>query len=106
LSTSTTIVCWSCTSATTQGNAFVYEYDPQKKPLRTLVDISKLLDLPDGHYVPGKIHSRIDMGSDGWLYFGTHRGVSWSGRFPVGWIPGPFASKASRGITEHWEAPA
>jgi hypothetical protein len=24
--------------------------------------------------VPGKIHSRIDMGSDGWLYFATHRG--------------------------------
>ena len=57
-----------------QGNAFVYEYDPQKKALRTLVNIRKLLDLPDGHYVPGKIHSRIDMGSDGWLYFGTHRG--------------------------------
>jgi hypothetical protein len=24
--------------------------------------------------MPGKIHSRIDMDSDGWLYFATHRG--------------------------------
>src|SRR5690606_14886924 len=28
----------------------------------------------DGHYVPGKIHSRLDLGADGWLYFSTHRG--------------------------------
>ena len=57
-----------------QGNAFVYEYNPDTKALRTIVDITKLLGMPAGHYVPGKIHSRIDMGSDGWLYFGTHRG--------------------------------
>lgn len=57
-----------------QGNAFVYEYDPETKKLRTLVDLQKLLDLPEGHYMPGKIHSRIDLGSDGWLYFATHRG--------------------------------
>jgi hypothetical protein len=57
-----------------QGNAFLYEYDPNKKTLRTLVNVKKLLGLPAGHYVPGKIHSRIDRGSDGWLYFATHRG--------------------------------
>ena len=56
------------------GNAFVYEYDPTKKTIRTLVDLAKVLNIPDGHYRPGKIHSRIDMGSDGWLYFATHRG--------------------------------
>jgi len=56
------------------GNAFVYEYDAAKKTLRTLVDLRKLLKLPAGHYTPGKIHSRIDLGSDGWLYFATHRG--------------------------------
>lgn len=56
------------------GNAFVFEYDASTKALRTLVDVREVLDLPDGHYTPGKIHSRIDLGSDGWLYFGTHRG--------------------------------
>ena len=57
-----------------QGNAFLFEYDPETKRFRTLVDLKKLLKLPDGHYVPGKIHSRIDLGNDGWLYFATHRG--------------------------------
>jgi hypothetical protein len=56
------------------GNAFVFEYDPATKKLRQLVDLRKLLALPDGHYTPGKIHSRLDMGDDGWLYFSTHRG--------------------------------
>jgi hypothetical protein len=56
------------------GTAFVYEYDPKTKAIRTLVDLKKLLKLPDGHYTPGKIHSRLDMGSDGWLYYSTHRG--------------------------------
>jgi len=56
------------------GNAFVYEYDAASKKLRTLVDLRKVLKMPEGHYTPGKIHSRIDMGEDGWLYYSTHRG--------------------------------
>ena len=56
------------------GAAFVYEYDPQSKKLRSLVDVTRLLNMPKGHYTPGKIHSRVDMGSDGWLYYATHRG--------------------------------
>jgi hypothetical protein len=56
------------------GNAFVFEYDPAKKAVRKLVDVRQVLNLPDGHYTPGKIHSRIDIGSDGKLYFATHRG--------------------------------
>ena len=57
-----------------QGNAFVYEYDSKAKSLRCIVDIRKVLNLPEGHYTPGKIHGRLDMGVDGWLYFSTHRG--------------------------------
>ena len=56
------------------GNAFVFEYDPEKKKLRQLLDVRKLLDLPEGDYTPGKIHSRLDLGDDGWLYCSTHRG--------------------------------
>jgi hypothetical protein len=56
------------------GNAFVHEYDPEKKTFRRLLDVRKLLGLPEGHYTPGKIHSRLDLGSDGFLYFATHRG--------------------------------
>lgn len=58
------------------GTAFVYEYDPDKKQLKTLADISKFLQRPEGHYTPAKIHTRVDLGSDGWLYYATHRGSS------------------------------
>lgn len=56
------------------GNGFVFEYDPATKSFRQLLDLKKLLHMPEGHYAPGKIHSRLDMGDDGWLYCSTHRG--------------------------------
>jgi hypothetical protein len=56
------------------GNSFVFEYDPVRKTFRKLLDLAALLKLPDGHYAPGKIHTRLDMGGDGWLYCATHRG--------------------------------
>ncbi len=57
-----------------EGNAFVYEYDADTKKLTLVVDLRKTLRRPKGHYTPGKIHSRLDRGRDGWLYFSTHRG--------------------------------
>jgi hypothetical protein len=57
-----------------QGNAFVFEYNSETSRIRTLASTAKTINLPDGHYMPGKIHSRIDLGSDGWLYYSTHRG--------------------------------
>jgi hypothetical protein len=56
-----------------EGHAFVFEYDPIKKAMRLLSNITELLAEILG-YKPGKVHGRIDMGSDGWLYFSTHRG--------------------------------
>jgi len=56
------------------GNAFVYAYDANKKELRMLTNIQKLLKMPEGHYTPGKVHGRVDLGRDGWLYYSTHRG--------------------------------
>lgn len=56
------------------GAAHVYEYDPETKSLRSLVNVAEVLKLPKDHYAPGKIHSRVDMASDGWLYYATHRG--------------------------------
>lgn len=62
-----------------RGTAQVYEYNAQTRQLRLLVDIREFLEasgaLDESHrYTPGKIHSRIDMGRDGWLYYSTHRG--------------------------------
>ncbi len=57
-----------------RGNAFVFEYDAAARSLRRVVNLEETLALPEGHYTPGKIHSRVDAGGDGWLYFATHRG--------------------------------
>lgn len=56
------------------GTGYVYEYNSKTGKLRTIANTSKALKLPEGHYMPGKIHSRVDMGSDGWVYYATHRG--------------------------------
>ena len=56
------------------GNAFVYRFNAETKSFRKLLDLKELLKRPEGHYSPGKIHSRLDLGSDGWLYCSTHRG--------------------------------
>ena len=65
--------------ASPKGRAQVYEYDATAKKMRLLVEVTKFLEdsgqLPaDMNYTPGKIHSRIDIGPDGWVYFSTHRG--------------------------------
>lgn len=57
-----------------QGNAFVYRYDSSSGELTRIVDVRRTIQMPEGHYTPGKIHSRLDLGQDGWLYFSTHRG--------------------------------
>ncbi|ADB15924.1 hypothetical protein Psta_1246 [Pirellula staleyi DSM 6068] len=56
------------------GNARVFEFDPATSKFRKLLDLAEILPVSEGKYRPGKIHSRIDLGSDGWLYMSTHRG--------------------------------
>lgn len=56
------------------GNAFIYEYDPAAKTFRKIFEVRETLKVADGMYTPGKIHSRLDVGSDGKIYFSTHRG--------------------------------
>ena len=62
-----------------RGEGQVYEYDSETKKIRLLMNVKEFLEqsgmLPkDMDYTPGKIHSRTEMGSDGWIYFSTHRG--------------------------------
>jgi hypothetical protein len=58
------------------GDGYVFEYDPKTKAFRQLASLREILKRPEGHYSPAKIHSRLDLGEDGWLYFSTHRGSS------------------------------
>jgi hypothetical protein len=77
------------------GNAFVYEYDVDNQKLRKLVDVRQVLNKPDGWYTPGKIHSHIDLGSDGWLYFTTHRGSTRVAENPENHFEGDWILKAN-----------
>ena len=62
-----------------KGAALVCEYDSATRKLRILANVSKFLESagaipPEMNYAPAKVHGRVDMGSDGWLYYSTHRG--------------------------------
>ena len=62
-----------------KGTARVVEFDPTSGAMRIVADVKKFLEsekklLPGENYTPGKIHSRIQAGKDGWLYYSTHRG--------------------------------
>jgi hypothetical protein len=55
-------------------NAYIYEYDPVASKLTQTLDIRAFLAMPEGHYTPGKVHSQLGAGQDGWIYFATHNG--------------------------------
>lgn len=62
-----------------RGTAMLWEYDADAKRFRLLCDTTKFLESqnafpPEMHYRPGEMQSRIDLGSDGWLYYATDRG--------------------------------
>jgi hypothetical protein len=62
-----------------RGEGQIYEYDSKTNKIRLLMNVRKFLEepgrMPAGmDYIPGKIHGRVDRGSDGWIYFSTHRG--------------------------------
>jgi len=57
-----------------QGTGRVFEYDPATKTIRQLVDLKTFYNRPEGTYSPAKIHSRLDVCPDGYIYFSTHRG--------------------------------
>jgi len=62
-----------------KGTAHLWEYDDATKKFRHLCDTTKFLESvkafpADMNYRPGEMQSRIDMGSDGYLYYATDRG--------------------------------
>jgi hypothetical protein len=89
-----------------EGNAFVYRYDPAAGRLEKLADLRQILDRPDGWYTPGKIHSRLDIGRDGWLYFSTHRGSTRVAQDPANhfdgdWILRVHPESGEAGVVVH-----
>jgi len=62
-----------------RGTALLWEYNATSRQFRLLCDTTKILESVKAfpanmNYRPGEMQSRIDMGSDGWLYYATDRG--------------------------------
>ena len=62
-----------------RGTALLWEFDAKTLHFRLLCDTTKFLEsknaFPESmNYRPGEMQSRIDLGSDGWLYYATDRG--------------------------------
>jgi hypothetical protein len=63
-----------------RGTVLLCEFDPVTQAFRVVVNLTDFLDgsgaLTDAmEYRPGKIHGRIDLGNDGWLYYSTYMGT-------------------------------
>lgn len=68
-----------CDHLAPRGTAKLFEYDIASRRFRLLVDTAKFLRsaghiTPRMKYSPGEVQTRIEFGSDGWLYYGTTRG--------------------------------
>ena len=62
-----------------RGTAHLWEYDIAAQRFTKLCDTTQFLEsqraFPESmNYRPGEMQSRIDLGSDGWLYYATDRG--------------------------------
>jgi len=58
--------------ASGQGDGFILEYNPAAVCLGRVGRLREAVG--DKHIAAGKLHSRIDQGRDGWLYFTTYWG--------------------------------
>ena len=58
--------------ASGQGDGFILEYDPADASVRPVARLREAIG--NEHIAAGKLHSPIDQGSDGWLYFTTYWG--------------------------------
>jgi hypothetical protein len=72
------------------GDARVYEYDPDKRTLRQLLSVQQVLGHQGGRFGHGKIHTRIEEMPDGWLYFGTYWGTEPKEEHFAAGFPGGF----------------
>lgn len=88
------------------GKTLIYEYDSSNKTLRLLVNLKDFLEKnkilgTNERYTSAKVHSRLQMGSDGWLYYAGHRGSSGTTTDEYGfegeWI---FRTNPTTGVTE------
>jgi hypothetical protein len=59
---------------TTDGNSYLFEFDPATRELREVGDVLSAVSHVPGEYGHGKIHSQINESRDGYFYMATYRG--------------------------------
>ncbi len=74
-----------------RGTALLWAYDAKMKSFDLLCDTSRFLESAGAfpasmNYRPGEMQSRIDLGSDGWLYYATDRGSPTVTNDKNGWL--------------------
>lgn len=71
--------------AGTDGNSFIYEYDPGSDMLTQISDVLSLTDHQDGETGYGKIHAQMVLGPCGEVYaatyWGSQRDVAYEGNY-------------------------
>ena len=51
------------------ANAYIYQWDPETRELRQVVDVNRVGPREGGEPGWSKVHARIDAADDGWIYF-------------------------------------
>ncbi|MBN1293539.1 MAG: hypothetical protein JXB48_16990 [Candidatus Latescibacteria bacterium] len=69
----------------------IYEYNPARNIVHTVLDVDKLLGWTDQSYTDGKIHGRMGIMPDGTLWAATHYGVYpdstwWANGYRGSWL--------------------
>jgi hypothetical protein len=57
----------------TNGNSFLYEYDPITRKVKLVGDVLTAVNHVTGSYGHGKIHAQINEGNDGYIYTASYR---------------------------------
>lgn len=81
----------------TDGNSYLYEYDPETSELTLVSDILSLVEHESGEWGYGKVHGQIVSGPCGEAYvptyWGTRRGLEYKGSYQgdllIRWDPNP-----------------
>lgn len=87
-----------------RGRAMILALEPGARDMRPVVDLRSFIEssgIAGDGYVPGKIHTRLGIGRDGWIYYGGHRGSAGGSTdehgFKGDWI---FRTRPDTGATE------
>ena len=57
------------------GESFIYQFDPSQNAIRKVFSFDKAMGHQPGDWGYGKLHGRLDIDEDGWIYFAGYWGA-------------------------------